>query len=120
MRPQLQHRRGIEITMIRRLALVLVALLAFVPATAHAATSKKKAIWGPTEIDGESQFPVYKDLGAGTYQMLLEWDKVAVFAPETPKDPEEPVYDWPDQIDTAISEAKANGMVVALTVTGTP
>src|SRR3954470_3751618 len=108
--------------MIRRSLLLLLALLALaVPAArADAAVSKKKAIWGPTEIDGESQFPVYRDLGARLYQMKLQWDQVAIFAPGAPKDDEDPGYEWPDEVDTAIAEAKDNGMQVALTVTGTP
>jgi hypothetical protein len=105
--------------MIRRVLLVL-AVLALLPASAHAAVSSKKAIWGPTEIDGESQFPVYRDLGARLYQMKLQWDQVAIFAPGAPKDDEDPGYEWPDEVDTAIAEAKDNGMQVALTVTGTP
>ncbi|MBE2317395.1 hypothetical protein DVA67_015540 [Solirubrobacter sp. CPCC 204708] len=108
--------------MIRRalpfLLLCLTVLLA--PASAQAAKSQKKAIWGPIEIDGESQFPVYKDLGVGTYQMLLEWDKVGVLEPLDAKDPEDASYEWSDEIDTAISEGSNNGIKVALSITGRP
>ena len=92
----------------RRLLPFLLLCLAvlLVPASAHAAKSQKKAIWGPIELDGESQFPVYKDLGVGTYQMLLEWDKVGVLEPLDAKDPEDASYEWSDEIDTAISEGK--------------
>jgi len=107
--------------MIRRaLPFLLLCLALLVPASAQGAVSAKKAIWGPIEIDGESQFPIYKDLGAGTYQMLLEWDKAGVLEPLDPKDPEDASYDWPAEIDTAIDEAKSNGMKVALSITGTP
>ena len=106
----------------RRLLPFLLLCLAvlMVPASAHAAKSQKKAIWGPIEIDGESQFPVYKDLGVGTYQMLLEWDKVGVLEPLDAKDPEDASYEWSDEIDTAISEAKGSGIKVALSITGKP
>ncbi len=105
--------------MIRR-ALTLPCSSSSVPATADAAVTTKKAIWGPTEFEAESLFPTYKDLGAGIYQTKLEWDKVAVLEPLEAKDPLDASYEWPDQIDTAIAEARANGIQVALTVTGTP
>ena len=50
----------------------------------------------------------------------LEWDKVAVLKPDDGKDPLDASYDWPVELDTAIDEAKRNGIDVALTVTGTP
>jgi hypothetical protein len=104
-----------------RSGLILLALLALIPvANADAAVSQKKAIWGPVEIDGESQFPVYKDLGAGIYQTTLEWDKVAVFEPMDAKDPEDTGYDWPAELDTVVDEGKQNGIQIAFTVTGTP
>jgi hypothetical protein len=105
--------------MIRR-TLVLLVLLALVPTTANAAVSRKKAIWGPTEVASESSFPTYRALGAGIYRMKLEWDKVAIFEPQEAKDPLDASYDWPDEVDTAIAEADDNGIDVALTVTGTP
>ena len=104
---------------LRALPFILLALL-ILPASANAAKSPKKAIWGPVEVDGESQFPVYKDLGVGVFQMKLEWDQVATVAPEDAKDPEDTAYDWPAEIDTAIDEGKRNGIKIALTVTGTP
>lgn len=107
--------------MMRRLLPFLLLCTAFLlPATAQAAKSPKKAIWGPIEIDGESQFPVYKDLGVTTYQMLLEWDQIGVLEPLDAKDPEDASYEWSDEIDSAISEGKANGIKVALSITGKP
>ena len=106
--------------MLRRVLPLLLLVLALIPATANAAGSSKKAIWGPVEVDGVSQFPTYKDLGAGIYMTKLEWDKVAVMKPDNARDPLDTGYDWPDEIDTAIDEAKRNGLQVALTVTGAP
>jgi hypothetical protein len=109
--------------MTRRLlpSLLLLLCAAFLlPSSAHAAKSAKKAIWGPVEIDGESQFPVYKDLGVTTYQMLLEWDQVGVLEPLDAKDPEDASYEWSDEIDSAISEGRRNGIKVALSITGKP
>jgi hypothetical protein len=110
---------GAEVGMVRR-ALVLLLALLLLPASAQAAVSKKKAIWGPAELEGTSQFPVYKDLGAGIYQTTLEWDQVAIFKPEAAKDPEDPGYDWPDSIDSIVYDARQSGIQVALTITGTP
>ena len=104
----------------RAVPVVLLAIALGLPATADAAKSQKKVIWGPVEVDGESQFPVYKDLGAGVFQMKLEWDQVATVAPQKASDPEDTAYDWPAEVDTAISEGRRTGIKIALTVTGTP
>jgi hypothetical protein len=106
--------------MVRRALLVTLALVAFNAASAHAAITTKKAIWGPVEIDAESQFPVYQELGAGIYQTTLDWSEVAILEPLDAKDVDDPSYEWPDEIDTAIAEAKSAGLQVALTVTGAP
>lgn len=107
--------------MIRRaLPFLLLCLALLLPSSAHAAKSQKKVIWGPVELDGESQFPIYKDLGVGTYQMLLEWDQVGLLEPLDAKDPEDASYEWSEEIDSAISEAKRNGIKVALSITGRP
>ena len=78
--------------MIRR-ALTLALLLVLIPATADAAVTSKKAIWGPTEFEAESMFPTYKSLGAGIYEIKLEWDKVAVLEPLEAKDPLDASYE---------------------------
>src|SRR3954452_4506608 len=106
--------------MVRRALLLMLALVAFPAASAHAAVTTKKAIWGPVEIDAQSQFPVYRELGAGIYQTTLDWSEVASLEPLDAKDVEDPSYEWPDEIDTAIAEAKSAGLQVALTVTGKP
>src|SRR3954468_16153413 len=108
--------------MLRRALLptILLVLVAIPTTTAHAAVTTKKAIWGPVEIDSQSQFPVYRELGAGIYQTTLSWADVASLEPLNAKDVDDPSYEWPDEIDTAIAEAKSAGLTVALTVTGTP
>src|SRR5688500_13209638 len=102
----------------RRVLPLLLLVLALTPATATA--SAKKALWGPVEVEATSQFPVYKELGAGIYMTKLEWDKVAVLEPDSARDPLNASYDWPLELDTAVDEARQNGIDVALTVTGTP
>ena len=46
-----------------RTLLVVLALALLASAPADAAVSRKKAIWGPLEVDGQSQFPTYAQLG---------------------------------------------------------
>src|SRR4051794_22766823 len=106
--------------MVRRALPLILALVAFPAASADAAVSTKKAIWGPVEIDSQSQFPVYRELGAGIYQTTLDWSQVASLEPLDATDVDDPSYEWPDEIDTAIAEANSAGLKVALTVTGTP
>src|SRR5215218_4752915 len=106
--------------MVRRALLLMLALVALPATSADAAVTTKKAIWGPVEIDSQSQFPVYRELGAGIYQTTLDWSQVASLEPLDAKDVEDPSYEWPEEIDTAIAEAKSAGLQVALTVTGTP
>ncbi len=105
----------------RRLLLLSSALLALLaPASAGAAVTQKKTIWGPVEFQGDSQFPIYKQLGAGIWQSTLDWDQIATEKPVDAKDPEDPSYAWPDELDTAVADGADNGIVVELTVTGTP
>jgi hypothetical protein len=106
--------------MVRRALPFLLLIFALAPATADAAVSHRKAIWGPAEIDAQSQFPVYKELGAGIYQTTLNWAEVASLEPLDATDIDDPGYDWPAELDTAISEAKLNGIQIALTITGAP
>jgi hypothetical protein len=104
---------------------VVALLIAFVvvgvcAAPADARYSKKKAFWGPTQIDGVSQFPVYDDLGVGIYQMQLHWDTTAPTRPRRPADPSDPAYQWPEEVDFAIREARRYGIRVSLMLIWTP
>ena len=67
--------------------------LAAAPGEAGAATNK--AIWGPAEVDGRSQFPIYHDLGVRIYQAKLDWSQIAPTRPAHPKNPADPAYQWP-------------------------
>jgi hypothetical protein len=90
-------------------------------ASASAATpSLKKAIWGPPTFNGSSQFPIYRDLGAGIYQTYLRWNQVAVSRPARPTDPSDPAYRWPSDLDFVRPEAQRYGIRVALQIIGTP
>jgi hypothetical protein len=99
----------------RRLLPLLVAVLAVAPAPAHAAkVTIKKSIWGPVTRDGKSQFPIYKDLGVGLFQYTLPWNRVAPTRPIDPTDPDDPAYNWPAELDTAISEGGKRGIEVSV------
>ena len=80
------------------------AVLAASPASAEAAANK--AIWGPAEVDGRSQFPIYHDLGVDIYQAKLDWDQVAPTRPAHPKNPADPAYRWPAELDFVMKEAQ--------------
>ena len=96
--------------------LLISAVLAASPATA----SMDKAIWGPVEVDGQSQFPVYRHLGVDIYQYGVRWDLTAPTRPADPLDPADPAYRWPGELDAAIAEASRAGIAISLTVSRSP
>jgi hypothetical protein len=101
------------------IAIAAVAVCAVAPAEA-AKPSRKKSIWGPVQVDGVSQFPIYRDLGVGIYQHVLEWDQIAPTRPRRATDPRDPAYRWPADVDMAIREARRYRIRVALTVMWSP
>ena len=103
-------------------SLLALAALIFVvmPAPANAAPSPKKAIWGPVRVNGVSQFPIYADLGAGIWQTRLKWELAAPTRPADARDPLDPAYRWPTELDDAIAEAARYRIRVAVVVTGAP
>src|SRR4051794_11861700 len=108
----------------RRTGLAGIAILlvmAMVPAFAAGATqSRKKAIWGPVRVNGVSQFPTYRDLGAGIYMMRLNWWTVASTRPAHPRDPSDPAYTWPAAVDDALQQADRYGMRAAMELSDAP
>ena len=96
------------------------ALLAPVAPVASAAPSTKKSIWGPVTRDGVSQFPIYRDLGVGIWQYSIRWDEVAPERPADPRNPFDPAYRWPLELDTAVAEAQASGIRVSVMLLGAP
>ena len=106
----------------RALRLATAALLVLLAAApgAGAAQSVKKGIWGPVRVDGVSQFPIYKELGAGVYHTSFSWADVAKTRPANPREPTDPAYQWKSSIDDAVKEAAANGIRVAVMVKGSP
>jgi len=107
-------------TRIRGLVALAAAISLAAAVTADAAPSDKKAIWGPVRVDGVSQFPIYRDLGAGIYQIKLQWKEVAPTRPARPSDPGDPAYRWPSVLDDAVGEARQYGIRLAVVIAGTP
>ncbi|HZN88640.1 MAG TPA: hypothetical protein VFB44_06685 [Thermoleophilaceae bacterium] len=104
-----------------RIPLILIALLALaLPAGADAAQTRKKSIWGPAEVNGVSQFPIYKDLGVGIWQDRINWSDVAPRRPANPRDPSDPAYRWPAELGPAIAEARRFGIRTALVLSQAP
>jgi hypothetical protein len=99
--------------------LAAVACL-LVAAPADARQSRKKSIWGPTQVGGRSQFPIYRDLGVGIYQIAIRWDQIAPQRPANPADPADPAYRWPSELDYAVREGRRYGIRVAVQLFGAP
>jgi hypothetical protein len=89
-----------------------------VPSSAGAAAVK--AMWGPAVVDGVSQFPIYRDLGVKIYEASLNWNAIAARRPRQARDPLDPAYVWPADVDAAVAEAQANGIRVALQLVNAP
>jgi hypothetical protein len=107
--PSVRHRRRPVLRSVLLLAVAAAALWLAAPAQAV-----QKGFWGPTQVDGVSQFPVYRDLGVDLFQMHLYWNDVAPTRPANPRDPDDPAYRWPADVDYALREAASNGMRVLL------
>jgi hypothetical protein len=112
---------GVE--MITRYTAFIATIAALLLLAAPAAAQKpslKKSIWGPAQVNGVSQFPIYRDLGAGIWQTVLEWNTVAPTRPRRATDPNDPAYRWPADVDFAVREARRHGIRVSLTVMWAP
>jgi hypothetical protein len=111
-------------TVRRRTAWLLVLLaqaaLATSMCTPGVAHTLQKGFWGPAEIDGISQFPLYKQLGVTVYQTSLLWSSIAPTRPGHPRDPADRAYRWPAEIDRVIAEARSHGIDVLLMLHGSP
>ena len=98
----------------------LVLVLAGLAGSAEARQSPKKAIWGPARVDGVSQFPLYRHLGAGIYHAQLPWYAIAERRPANARNPRDRAYAWPPDVNYAVSQARRYGMKVSLMILGAP
>jgi hypothetical protein len=94
----------------------IIALLAAAPA-APAATSTHKLVWGPYD---NAAFATYEDLGAGLYEIAINWSRIAPTRPANPADPKDPAYQWTPAVDEAIENGARHGVQVVLEITGAP
>lgn len=97
-------------------ALVLCFLL-LSRGTASAEASTQKLIWGPSDA---AAFDTYDDLGAGLYEITINWSRIAPTKPANPTDSADPAYQWTPAVDEAIANAKRHGIQVVLLVAGAP
>lgn len=114
-RPLRTHRLRLASLLV--LAGALLATAASPPAFAH---TIEKGFWGPAQIDGVSQFPLYEQLGVTVYQTQLAWATIAPTRPADPRNPADPAYVWPARLDDTIAEARAHGMEVLFMLFGSP
>ena len=75
---------------------------------------------GTRRVDGESQFPIYEDLGVGIYQYTRPLGRGRADAPARPANPDDPAYKWPAEVDQAIARAPKHGIEVSLMLIGAP
>ena len=102
---------------------VAFTVLSLASSAALAAINPKKAVWGPTWINGDQAFSTYRDLGVGTYSQALDWSKVAP-GRSRPKgdltDPNNPSYRWLPSLDEAVKLAGEYGIQVNIQLTYAP
>jgi hypothetical protein len=100
---------------------VLLITLAWLVLAATPAEASQKAIWGPVLLpNGDSAFPVYRELGVDVFQIQLTWSRVATTRPSDPTSPSDPAYRWPSALDDAVKYARDTGIKVAIMVKDTP
>jgi hypothetical protein len=90
------------------------------PPAGAAPQTIKKAVWGLQSHNGQSMFPIYRDLGVGIFQTQVRWDQVAPTKPANPTDPNDPAYKWPSYVDTALEESRKYGITVLIQLIGAP
>jgi hypothetical protein len=98
---------------------VAIVLLACAPPSPAGARALK-GIWGPAVERGTSQFPVYRDLGIQLYETSLDWAAAAPVRPAHPRDPHDRAYVWPAALDAAVTASDAEGIRVAVQLSGAP
>ncbi len=98
-------------------AACLSALLLLLPVNALALN---KAIWGTAYVSGKNQFPMYKQLGVRIVEADLDWYNIAPRRPSRQKDPQDPTYKWPSDIQQLVTQARRYHMQVLLQIIGSP
>jgi len=111
------------------LAIALAASAAVASASRDAGHAKissarapvAKLIWGPVTLpNGKSAFPTYHKLGVNVFEIDLDWATTAPTRPSNPQDPNDPAYQWPAELNVALSQAARYGISICLLVQKTP
>jgi len=100
-----------------RIGMLALLLLALTPS---AASAFSKAIWGEVYHNGVNQFPIYKQLGVSIYEIAVPWSAVAPQRPRQATNPRDPAYQWPVEVDQAVTQAKRFHMRVLIQLVFTP
>jgi hypothetical protein len=100
-----------------RIVTLVLLLIAFTPGSAQAFS---KAIWGNVYVNGVSQFPIYHQLGVSIYQADLDWAQIAPKRPKDPANANDPAYEWPGEIQQAITQARRFHIRVLIQIIGAP
>jgi hypothetical protein len=69
--------------------------------------------------DPASTFPVLSELHVQVVRMTLSWRATAPTQPASPRNPDDPAYNW-TRVDRAVQAADDAGIQVLLTIWGTP
>jgi hypothetical protein len=115
---------------VRRLVLIAALLAAVLCATATRADASWKVKYGVQDdawleagsvksASLEGRLSMLDQLGVDTVRYTLRWDRVAVYRPENPADPNDPAYDW-SSADALVDGLHQHGIGVLLTLWGTP
>ena len=100
--------------------LVCAITSTFGVATAQAQVTTRKALWGPAEVNGVSQFPIYAELGVGIWETSLSWDGHRRAPAGQPHRSRRSRLHWSTRLDAQIAEAARYGITVLVSVSGTP
>lgn len=98
-------------------ALALLCVLLGFAGSSKAAVSTHKLMWGPYDAEA---FNTYADLGAGLYEITINWSRIAPTRPANPTDPADPAYQWTPAVEEAIENGEKHGIQVVLEVAGAP
>jgi hypothetical protein len=102
---------------IARWAAFVAVALALCPAPAPAF---QKAIWGQVYRHGVNQFPLYRKLGVGIFEIAINWADTAPTRPRVAADPADPAYHWPREVTEAVRQAARFHMRVLIQLIFTP
>jgi hypothetical protein len=99
-------------------------LTLFLAAHASASSTMRTGIqddawlrWGPGTLD--ARLEKLDGLGVKLVRFTVVWSEAAPTKPATPRDPDDPAYDW-SQFDTVLDGLRSHGMTALVTLWGAP